>query len=30
MYVYVHTEGKYNDFLALYISLTDIYNYYSY
>ena len=30
MIVYDHTEDRYSDYLALYISLADIYNYYSY
>ena len=30
MIVYDHTEERYSDYLALYISQTDIYNYYSY
>ena len=30
MYIFFHTEGKYIDYYALCISLTDIYNYYSY
>ena len=30
MYIFYHTEGKYIEYYALYISLTDIYNYYSY
>ena len=30
MIVYGHTEDMYSDYLALYISQADIYNYYSY
>ena len=30
MIVYGHTEERYSDYLALYISQADIYNYYSY
>lgn len=30
MYIFYHTEEIHSEYLALYITLIDIYNYYSY